>query len=120
MIVSQLKIVQEVRLIECGVYAHSTDWHRTRESIHRAVRGVDWPPGARTFTIYPQSGKKRGEGNGVKPIKLGLMKELARLGWAIEGSAKNALNQTLGDCDAVIETTDGLVDVPPLLSSVSV
>ena len=35
----------------------------------KVVRGeackLDWPPGSGRFTIYPQSGKKRGEGNGV-------------------------------------------------------
>ena len=31
-----------------------------------------WPPGSKKFTIHPQSGKKRGEGNGVGLIRLGL------------------------------------------------
>jgi hypothetical protein len=104
-----VKIVQEVSLIECGKYSQSDDWKRTRATLHRAIKGVDWPPGSGKFTIYPESGKKRGEGNGVKPIKNGLMVELRRLGWQIEGPAKNAIGQVLGDFDAVLTTPHGPV-----------
>ena len=31
--------------------------------------GAEWPVGSGSFTIYPESGKRSGEGNGVKPIK---------------------------------------------------
>lgn len=61
-----------------------------------------WPPGSNKFTIYPQSGKKRGEGNGVGPIKREFVTELRKFGWRIEGPAKNLLNQALGDFDAVL------------------
>jgi len=86
-----VRIAQEVRLIGCGPYSESADWRATRASIIKAVSEVDWPPGSGKFTIYPQSGKKRGEGNGVKPIKNGLLVELRRQGWRIEGPAKNAI-----------------------------
>lgn len=85
------------------------DWHRTRDTVLRAVRAVDWPPGSGLFTIYPQSGKKRGEGNGVTPIKKGLLEELQRQDWVIEGPAKNALGGQYGDFDAVLQTTYGPV-----------
>ena len=75
-----MKIVQEVSLISCGKYARSSEWRLTRASLHRAIKEVDWPPGSGSFTIYPESGKERGKGNGVKPIKVGLMKELKRQG----------------------------------------
>jgi hypothetical protein len=104
-----LKIVQKVRLIGCGAYSESDDWHRTRKKIYRAIRGVDWPVGSGTFTIYPESGKKRGKGNGVKPIKDGLIEELRQQGWKIEGKAKNALGAALGDFDAVLATPYGPV-----------
>lgn len=54
------------------------------------------------FTIYPQSGKKRGEGSGVRPIRNEFVKDLRARGWIIEGKAKNALNEALGDFDAVL------------------
>lgn len=68
-------------------------------ALHKAVKKCEWPPGSGRFTIYPQSGKKRGEGNGVKPIRNEFIKELKRRGWTIEGRAKNALGQALGEFD---------------------
>jgi hypothetical protein len=59
------------------------------------------------FTIHPQSGKKRGEGNGVGPIRLGFVRELRERGWTIEGAAKNHLGQELGDFDAVLIGPEG-------------
>jgi hypothetical protein len=69
------------------------------------VKKCAWPPGSKTFTIHPKSGKKRGEGNGVGPIKLEFIKELRKRGWTIEGAAKNHLGQDLGDFDAVLLET---------------
>lgn len=51
-----------------------------REAISRVV----WPPGASRFTIYPQSGKRRGEENGVLPIRTAFIVELVRHGWRSE------------------------------------
>jgi hypothetical protein len=104
-----VRIVREVKLIGCGGYVRSAAWKKTRASLHKAIREVDWPPGSGKFLIYPESGKKRGEGNGVKPIKNGLMVELKRQGWQIEGPAKNALGNSLGDFDAVRTTSYGPV-----------
>lgn len=106
-----MKIVQKIKLIECGTFSRSDEWRRIRASIHAAIKGVDWPPGSGKFLIYPESGKKRGEGNGVTPIKNGLMVELKRQNWTIEGRAKNALGQSLGNFDAVFEATAGPVVV---------
>jgi hypothetical protein len=58
--------------------------------------------GSGSFTIYPESGKKRNEGNGVLPIRNEFVAFLKSKGWVIEGPAKNALGQTLGDFDAVL------------------
>lgn len=104
-----MKIVKEVSLIQCGEFATSRSWKATRASVHKAIREVDWPPRSGTFTIYPESGKKRGEGNGVTPIKNGLMVELRRQGWVTEASAKNAAGASLGSFDALLETQSGPV-----------
>ena len=61
------------------------------------------------FTIYPESGKKRGQGNGVKPIKVGLMQELQRQGWHVEQFAKLGMNRNPGKYDAVLDTDYGPV-----------
>jgi len=70
-----VKIVREETLIHCGEYADSDAWAETRAAVLKAIREVDWPRGTGKFTIYPESGRKRGLGNGVKPIKLGLMED---------------------------------------------
>lgn len=75
------------------------------------MRSCEWPPGSGSFTIYPESGRKRGEGNGVKPIRDRFVADLKSRGWEIEGPAKNALGEGLGDFDAVIAGPQGAVVV---------
>ena len=97
-----MKIVHIETVINCGTYARSKHWQVTRKALHASVRKCAWPPGSKTFTIHPQSGKKRDEGNGVGPIKMEFVRELRERGWTIEGAAKNHLGQQLGDFDAVL------------------
>ncbi len=104
-----MKIVREEMLLSCGKYASSVEWKRTRKSLYKAIRQVDWPRGAGTFTIYPELGKRRGEGNGVTPIKLGLMKELKRQGWNLEEPLDIAILKRPGKLDAVLYTDYGPV-----------
>ena len=101
-----MQIVREETLISCGEYASSREWKRTRKSLYRAIREVDWPPGSGSFTIYPESGKKRGQGNGVVPIKNGLMEELVRQGWTREVRLDV---KGIGKLDAVLTTKSGIV-----------
>jgi hypothetical protein len=102
-----VKIVAVHTLINRGSYATSQHWRRVRAQIHKAVRSCEWPPGSGSFTIYPQSGKKRGEGNGVKPIRDRFVADLKSRGWVIEGRAQNELGQGLGDFDAVLAGPKG-------------
>ena len=104
-----MQIVREETLISCGKYATSAEWRQTRESLYKAIREVDWPPGSGKFTIYPQSGKRRREGNGVTPIKLGLMEELKKHGWKLEEPLKLAVSKKPGKLDAVLYTDYGPV-----------
>lgn len=106
-----MKIVAIHTIHACGSYAHSAHWKRTRKQIRGAVKKCEWPAGSGSFTIYPQSGKKRGEGNGVKPIRACFIKDLRSRGWKIEGKAKNAVNQALGDFDAVLPGPEGPIVV---------
>jgi Restriction endonuclease BamHI len=106
-----VKIVREENLISCGEFAGSKEWQIIREKLHKAIRAVEWPPGSGSFTIYPQSGKKRGEGNGVVPIKQGLMIDLKKQGWNIEEPAKLGGKSNPGDYDAMLETKFGPVVV---------
>ena len=54
------------------------------EEIRSAISGVVWPPKSKGFTIYPESGKKSGQGNGVVPIKTAFITELSAWGWTPE------------------------------------
>jgi len=110
-ILGNVKIVREENLISCGEFAGSKEWQTIREKIHKAIRAVEWPPGSGSFTIYPQSGKKRGEGNGVDPIKQGLKIDLKKQGWSIEEPAKLGGKSNPGDYDAMLETKFGPVVV---------
>ena len=51
----------------------------------RAVALTDWPHGSGTFTIYPESGKKSGQGNGVTLIKVPCIRALRERGWRVDG-----------------------------------
>ncbi len=108
-----MKIIKTEALISCGTFATSPQWTEIRSRLHEAIRRVDWPRGSGQFTIYPQSGKKRGEGNGVKPIKDGLINELTKQGWSAEGRLALRLDAAIehrpGGLDAVFETQAGPV-----------
>lgn len=81
-----MKIVTVETLLSKGPFATSAEWQATRDQLHTNIRAVDWPHGTGKFVIYPESGKKRGQGNGVKPIKTTLMAKLETLGWKPEQS----------------------------------
>jgi len=106
-----MKIVRVETVVSRGVFAESAAWESIRSALHDAIRAVDWPPGGGTFTIYPESGKKRGMGNGVKPIKAGLMRHLAQTGWELEKSLDVASRREPGNIDAVLSTGSGPVAV---------
>jgi hypothetical protein len=106
-----VKIVKVETLLHCGPYAKSKEWKSTRTMLHGAIGRVSWPPGSGKFTIYPESGKSRGCGNGVKPIKSELMTELAAKGWKLEEPLAIAVLKRPGDLDAVLETKHGPVAV---------
>jgi len=100
-----MKIVRVETLVACGPFARSRQWRTLRRRLHAAIKRVDWPPGSGKFTIYPESGKERGKGNGVVPIKLGLMQELKAQGWKLEQKFP------IADETKQIETARGTVKV---------
>ncbi len=104
-----MKIVREELLISVGKFAASTDWQNIHSAVAQAIRRMHWPAGSRKFTIYPESGKKRGKGNGVKPIKDGLMNTLVKQGWKQEVHLDIATVAKPGKLDAVFETGYGPV-----------
>lgn len=104
-----MKIVNVETLIARGSFARSHMWQELRFSLHLEIQRVDWPVGSGEFTVYPESGKKSGEGNGVKPIKTSLMKELERRGWLLEEPLDIATVRKPGKSDAVLKIKAGLI-----------
>ena len=76
-----MKLAQEEVLVAAGIFAGSAAWKTIRSEIQQAIRAVVWPPGSTQFTINPDRGRGRGEGNGVVPIKQACMETLQKLGW---------------------------------------
>lgn len=102
-----MKILQVETLISAGTFPSSAEWGKIRLGLHASVAAVDWPPGSGTFTIYPESGKARGKGNGVKPIKNECIQRLKALGWKDEEPLNIANRLKPGDLDAVYYSTAG-------------
>lgn len=107
----RMKIVSVETLISCGTFPQSDDWKKLRADLHADILTMEWPPGSGKFTIYPESGKKRGEGNGVVPIKDGLMLRLHKRGWKLEEPLDIATVVRPGKLDAVYYSSAGPVAV---------
>ncbi|MGP3636803.1 hypothetical protein ACTU45_26170 [Streptomyces sp. 24-1644] len=82
-----MKITEWTTLVDEGDYSSSPGFQRVTDDIATAVGEVVWPAGSDKFTIYPESGKKRGMGNGVVPIKRSFAEALQRRGWELERKA---------------------------------
>jgi len=95
-----VKIVQIERLIDAGGFSVTREWGAIQEHITQAIRAVQWPPGSGSFTLYDQSGKGRGEGSGVTPIKNACMGHLKSLGWSLETPLDIATLKRPGPMDA--------------------
>ena len=102
-----MKIVHVENLIASGEFSRSQEYADINSVLLAAVRAVDWPPGSGKFIIYPESGKKRGEGNGVTPIKHGLMRHLGEKSWELECRLDVAVSHRPGKLDAVLRTSKG-------------
>ena len=104
-----MKIVHIETLISTGQFAVSREWRRTQTEIYAAITSAEWPPGSGAFTIHPTSGKQRGEGNGVVPIKARCIAQLVANGWASEASVPLTQDFQSGRFDAVLKSERGLV-----------
>ena len=96
-----MRIVKIEYLISEGRFARSIRWNHILQEIKKAVGDVVWPPGNASFVINPSTGRGRGEGNGVKPIKDACMLSLQKSGWDTN-DRKNPLR-----IDAVKPLPDG-------------
>jgi hypothetical protein len=103
-----MKIMRIERLIDAGGFSGTDEWRRIETDVIQAIRAIEWPPGSGSFTIYEESGKKRGEGNGVKPIKDVCMTHLKSRGWSLETPVDIATVKIPGPMDATYPVGDKL------------
>ncbi|MFH1147523.1 MAG: hypothetical protein V1736_07430 [Pseudomonadota bacterium] len=95
-----MKIVRIERLIDAGGFSASKEWRTIEGHVVQAIKNIQWPPDSGSFTLHDQSGKARGEGNGVKPIKDACMLHLGSLGWGLETQIDIATLKRPGPMDA--------------------
>lgn len=103
-----MKIIRLEVLVDEGSFSNSKEFHHIREQVYRAIKSVEWPPGSSSFTLFDQSGKKRGEGSGVKPIKEAFMTYLKRQGWNLESPVDIATVKRPGPMDATLQVRNRL------------
>ncbi len=95
-----MKRIRLELLIDVGGFSSSNDWKRIKEHIEQGIYSIEWPPGSGKFILHDQSGKKRGEGSGVVPIKEAFMASLKSYGWSLEMRVNIASIKRPGPIDA--------------------
>ncbi len=100
-----MKIMDRERLIDVGEFSSTDTWKRIESDVINAIATIEWPPNSGAFTIYPQSGKGRREGNGVKPIKEAFILHLTSRKWSLEQPIPKL---GTGPMDAAFFTNKGL------------
>lgn len=105
-----MKIVDKHYLIQHADVLASDAWQIACKNVEDAILATDWPHGSGTFTIYPESGKKRGMGNGVEAIKVPCIQKLKEFGWEIESLPPiTSGTLTTGDLDALLKSEIGYI-----------
>ncbi|MDJ1178006.1 restriction endonuclease [Roseofilum sp. BLCC_M91] len=92
-----MKIIKTEQLLSSPHIEQQSIYQQSKQQVQEAIQQVEWPENSGQFTIYPESGKKRGQGNGVKPIKLKFIEYLKAQNWQIEYE----ISPELGKVDAV-------------------
>ena len=104
-----MRISRIEHLLSRGDFAQSNAWKDIRNTALHAIAAVDWPLNSGAFTIYPESGRKRGQGNGVKPIKNIAIDYLLKHGWQSEYPWPAGERIRPGNMDAAYLSSEGLV-----------
>lgn len=105
-----MRLIEYHDILNPELFERSPALQAAWDDVCRAVALTDWPHGSGSFTIYPESGKKSGEGNGVKLIKMPCIRVLRERGWQVERlpDVGSSVLRT-GDLDALKTTPEGFV-----------
>jgi hypothetical protein len=95
-----MKILKTVSLISAGTFAKSDTLKKIVQDVETSISKIENPKGSGQFILHDQCGKKRGQGNGVKPIKLLCMKYLKEKGWDLETREQVSSENRPGPIDA--------------------
>ena len=98
-----VRIVEEIDLLDVANAKASPDVSLALQEVREAIHELVWPPGSEVFIIHPQSGKKSGEGNGVRAIRDAFVLNLENKGWLPEEPFPMTNPNTMaqfGDMDA--------------------
>lgn len=104
-----MKKVDEYFIVKLGSFSNSQELRLINQEINTAIHKISWPPGSNKFYLNPLSkGKKRGEGNGVKPIKEACITYLKSKGWQDEKRIRPKGVAGTGPLDIIKRTSSGL------------
>ena len=92
-----MRIIEEIDLIDVDKCKSTSDMADAIEDIRSAIGALVWPSGADRFIIHPESGKKSGEGNGVRPIRDAFVLALEERGWESEAKFPVITDSTMAD-----------------------
>lgn len=95
-----MKYIQLEILIKSDSFINSEEWRIIHQHLRSAIEAIKWPPGSDKFLLYPESGKKRGQGSGVKPIKDAFVEKLEDLNWDTEKRIQITDTDKWGPIDA--------------------
>jgi hypothetical protein len=110
-----MRIVAEIEVLNADDAKDRLPIAAGLADIRAAVSSIVWPSGSNRFTIHPESGKKSGQGNGVRPIRDAFVLAMAELGWQPEAPYPLASVAGVGqpggtDVAKVVETGSFLVE----------
>ena len=107
---TRVQIVEEIHVLDVGGARLAPNVKRALDEIRIAIASVVWPPGSDSFTVHPESGKKSGEGNGVRPIRDAFVIAAEELGWTSESPFPLSTppgSSSFGSTDAAKEMDTG-------------
>lgn len=97
-----MRFVELVLLINRGSFSRSPVWNRIISNLRESIEAVEWPKGSGKFILFDDTGRGRGEANGVVPIKNMFQSNLEKQGWQLEKKLDIATYRSPGKIDAIL------------------
>lgn len=107
-----MRIVSIKDIYKDDVFSTSPAYKAILSEIKQGISAVRWPKGSDGFYLDPNStGRGRGEGNGVKPIKVNFVDYLTKNGWLSEMRVEGSKTMYRGPLDIAKKTKFGIFGV---------